>query len=33
MSVSEAFESNMKELENDPEFMSIIKGKSGGETT
>jgi len=27
MSVNEAFESNMKELENDPEFMSIIKGK------
>jgi len=27
MSINEAFESNMKELENDPEFMSIIKGK------
>jgi hypothetical protein len=27
MSVNKAFESNMKELENDPVFMSIIKGK------
>jgi len=27
MSINEAFESNMKKLENDPEFMSIIKGK------
>jgi len=27
MSVNEAFDSNMKELENDPEFMGIIKGK------
>jgi len=27
MSVKEAFESNMKDLENDPEFMSIIKDK------
>jgi len=32
MSVNEAFESNMKELENDPEFMSIIKGTPSPES-
>jgi hypothetical protein len=30
MSVNEAFESNMKELENDPEFMNIIKTQYSG---
>jgi len=27
MTINEAYESNIKELENDPEFMSIFKGK------